>query len=340
MKANIDIAIVLSPGCALSGVMGVVDMLSTANYVAQRTPGVSRQFRPRLVAAGGGAVQGFSGFSLWAQEALPGPAELDAVVVASGPTSVLGPARMQAALAEQGELLAWLRAAYTQGLLLASCCTGSLLLAAAGLLDGRMATTHWRAERSFRQLFPQVELRLDSLLIVDDRLISGGGAQAFSSVVLHLIERYLGEAVAATTAKLMLAEGQQEGQLAFRQWLPQQDHGDALVGAAQAWLEQHYREAFELEGFAARFNLTPRTLMRRFKQATGLAPLQYQQRLRVEAAKQALETSATPINRVVWQIGYEDLSSFQRLFKRETGLGMAEYRQRFGGRRLGARAEH
>lgn len=333
MNADIATCLVLSPQCALSGALGVMDMLTTANYVAQRLPEADGRFRPELVSAGGGAVQGSSGLFLTAKSDLPDPKSVDIAIVPSGPIAVLGPARMRDALAAQAPLIEWLRAVHDAGGMLASCCTGSFLIAATGLLDGRLATTHWRSEDSFRALFPAVELRIDSLLTQEERIICGGGAQSFSSAVLWLIRHYQGDAVASNTAKLMLAEGHVSGQNAFRQWMPPQDHGDDTIARAQHWLEEHFTQAFDLDAFAARMLLTPRTLMRRFKLATGMAPLQYQQRLRVETAKQKLESSHAAVNQIVWQTGYEDVSSFQRLFKRETGLTMVEYRQRFGGKR-------
>lgn len=333
MNADIATAIVMGPQCVLSGVLGVMDLLTTANYVAQRTPGApAARFRPVLVADGGGPVQGSNGLFLAAKSDLPDPEAVDIAIVASGPPAVYSAPRMAAALADQPRLPGWLHAVHDAGGTLASCCTGSFLIAASGLLDGEVATTHWRAEPAFRALFPKVELRIDRLLVEHERLLTGGGAQSYATTILALVRRHLGEAVATGTAKLMLAEGHTEGQSAFRQWVPPREHGDAVIARAQDWLETHYTEAFDLDRFADAFHLTPRTLMRRFKQATGLPPLQYLQCVRVEAAKTLLETTGAHVNQVVWQVGYEDVSSFQRLFKRETGLTMVEYRQRFGGR--------
>lgn len=326
----VNVALALTPLCVLSGVLGVMDMLSTANYVARKFPGVSTRFQPTLVSVDGGPVQGVNGVWLPAQAALPDPATVVIAFVPSGPPANFGAVRMRQALAAQQPLVDWLRAVHEAGGMLVSCCTGSFLLAATGLLDGRLATTHWRGEEAFRALFPRVELRIDSLLVEGERLMCGGGAQSFSSTVLRLISQLQGEAVAAQTARLMLADGHTSGQNAYRLWVPQRDHGDETIAQGQQWLESHCREAFDLEGFAAQLRLTPRTLMRRFRQATGMTPLQYQQRLRIEAAKTQLEASRVSVNQVVWQTGYEDASSFQRLFKRETGLTMAEYRQRFG----------
>lgn len=333
MNADIATAIVMGPQCVLSGVLGVVDLLTTANFVAQRTPGApAARFRPVLVAEGGGSVQGSNGLSLAARSDLPDPSTVDIAIVASGPPAIFGAERMRDALALQPRVPAWLHAVHAGGGTVASCCTGSLLLAAAGLLDGQLATTHWRAEPAFRALFPQVELRIDRLIVDNGRVLTGGGAQSFSTTVLELVRRHLGEEVARGTARLMLAEGRSEGQNAFRQWLPPREHGDAAIARAQDWLERHYTEPFDLARLADTLHLTPRTLMRRFKQATGLPPLQYQQCVRVEIAKQKLESGDEHVNQIVWQVGYEDVSSFQRLFKRETGLTMVEYRQRFGGR--------
>ncbi|WP_165493177.1 GlxA family transcriptional regulator [Hylemonella gracilis] len=329
----LKVALVLTPQCVLSGVLGVMDMLSTANYVARKFPGVDVRFQPMLVSADGMPVETMNGVSMPAQSNLPDPHAVAIAFLPSGPPANFGATRMQQSLLGQQKLIAWLRAVHEAGGLLASCCTGSFLLAATGLLDGRLATTHWRGEEAFRTLFPRVELRIDSLLVEGERLLCGGGAQSFSSTVLRLISQMQGEAVAAQTARLMLADGHTSGQNAYRLWVPRRDHGDEAIALGQQWLETHYREAFDLDGLAAQLRLTPRTLMRRFRQATGLTPLQYQQSLRIEAAKAQLEASRESVSQIVWQTGYEDASSFQRLFKRETGLTMAEYRQRFGQRR-------
>ncbi len=330
---SVTVSLAMTPQCVLSGVLGVMDMLSTANYVARKFPAVTTRFQPALVSADGGPVHGVNGICLPAQMSLPDPKTVAIAFVPSGPPAIYSAMRMQQTLAEQQPLIAWLRAVHEAGGLLASCCTGSFLLAATGLLDGKLATTHWRGEQAFRALFPRVELRIDSLLVEEGRVLCGGGAQSFSSTVLRLVSQFQGEAVAAQTARLMLADGHTSGQNAYRLWVPQQDHGDEAIALGQQWLETHYREAFDLDAFAGQLLLTPRTLMRRFRQATGMSPLQYQQRLRVEAAKTQLEASRQSVNQIVWHTGYEDASSFQRLFKRETGLTMAEYRQRFGQRR-------
>lgn len=333
MNADIATYVVMTPQCMLSGVLGVVDMLTTANYVARRLPGVDRRFRPVLVSAGGEAVQGANGLVMPPRGGLPDHNAVDIAIVASGPPAIMGVRQMREALAPQQEVVDWLRRVHEAGGQLASCCTGSFLVAATGLLDGRLATTHWRAEAAFRVLYPQVELRIDSLRVEEERIVTGGGAQSYSTTILGLVREYLGEEVATGTARLLLAASHEDGQGAFRQWVAPHEHGDTVIARGQAWLEANFTQAFDLEQFAAVLSLAPRTLMRRFKQATGMAPLQYQQRLRVEAAKAALESSQAAVNQVVWQTGYEDVSSFQRLFKRETGLTMVEYRQRFGGKR-------
>lgn len=333
MNADIATAIVISPQCSLSGVMGVMDLLTTANYVAQRMPEApTARFRPVLVADGGGGVQGSNGLYLPARSDLSDPESVSIAIVASGPPAVYGIPRMREALAEQKRLSSWVHDVHSAGGTVASCCTGSFLIAASGLLDGKLATTHWRAESAFRALFPQVELRIDRLLVEEDRLMTGGGAHSYATTVLALISRYLGERVASGTARLMLAEARSDGQNAFRLWGPARGHGDEAIVRAQEWMESHFAEPFDLASLADAMHLTPRTLMRRFKVATGMPPLQYQQCVRVEIAKDRLETSTAPVNQIVWGVGYEDVSSFQRLFKRETGLTMAAYRRRFGGR--------
>ena len=221
---------------------------------------------------------------------------------------------------------------YDGGATVCSACTGANLLAETGLLDGQEATVHWMSENNFRRRHPDVLLRPDEVLVVSGdggRLITSGAATAWHDLALYLIARQVGPATAQALARFLLWEWHREGQAAFQVFDPPTEHGDAAILAAQRAIDERFAVAAPVEEMAKWSGLAPRTFKRRFKLATGHAPIAYVQRIRVERAKRLLETSDQPIEEISWVVGYEDPASFRRLFKRLTGLAPGAYRQRF-----------
>ncbi|MEQ8815515.1 MAG: helix-turn-helix domain-containing protein [Thalassobaculum sp.] len=226
----------------------------------------------------------------------------------------------------------WAREQYRRGATVCSVCTGSLFLAEAGLLDGREATTHWGAVDLFRTGYPRVRLRPELILCESDpdgRLITGGGAAAWEDLALHLIARFCGTAEAVRIAKVFLLGDRSEGQLPFTAMPRRAQHDDPVIGACQAWIAEHYSGPNPVARMVRQSGLAERTFKRRFKAATGYAPVDYVQAVRIEEAKQMLETSDEPTDAVASAVGYEDPAFFRRLFRRRTGLSPARYRQRF-----------
>jgi transcriptional regulator GlxA family with amidase domain len=207
--------------------------------------------------------------------------------------------------------------------------TGALFLAEAGLLDNRIATTHWTAETLFRERYPQVDLRSDQPLTHDGSIICDAGGVFWWDLGLYLIELFYDQATAANTAKLLLVDMDRVGQLSFSPLTNTKYHSDKTVLAIQSWIEEHQREAVAIDMLGKKFGLSSRSLIRRFKLATGLTPLNYLQAARIESAKRLLVRSNKSIEEVTNWVGYEDVSSFIRLFKRNTGLTPSSYRARY-----------
>ncbi|HSK38724.1 MAG TPA: helix-turn-helix domain-containing protein [Arenibaculum sp.] len=226
----------------------------------------------------------------------------------------------------------WVRAQYAAGALICTVCTGSLLLADTGLLDGQEATSHWAAAGLFRTYYPAVGLKPQRVVLPagpEGRIVTTGGAASWEDLSLHLVRRFCGEAEAVRTAKIFLLGDRSEGQLPFAAMTRPRRHDDAAIADCQVWIADHYGVANPVSRMVARSGLAERTFKRRFLAATGYAPVEYVQALRVEEAKQYLETTGMPTDEVAAAIGYEDPAFFRRLFKRHTGITPARYRNRF-----------
>jgi len=230
------------------------------------------------------------------------------------------------------EVTDWLRAQFAQGTTVCSVCTGSVLLAEAGLLDGAEATTHWCAIPLFRTYYPAVRLRPERILAASGPaqcLITSGGSAAWEDLALYLIARYCGEVEAVRAAKIFLFGDRSEGQMLYAARARPRRHDDALIDRCQTWIAAHYAAANPVARMVAYSGLLERTFTRRFTAATGYSPVEYVQTLRIEEAKQLLETTGEPTDLVAAQVGYEDPAFFRRLFKRRTGVTPARYRQRW-----------
>lgn len=227
---------------------------------------------------------------------------------------------------------AWLRRLHNDGALVCSVCSGSVMLATTGLLDGLPATTHWGYVDHFRRFFPAVDLQPQRILLPagpDHRIVTAGGMSAWEDLALYLIARHHGEAVAVRAAKLFLFGDRSEGQLLYAARVNPRRHEDATVARAQAWLAEHYAARDCLARVTAGSGLSERSFKRRFRRVTGMTPLEYVQTLRIEEARQMLESGEDAIDVIVGQIGYDDPASFRRLFKRMTGVTPGRYRQRY-----------
>ena len=234
-------------------------------------------------------------------------------------------------LEKNPELIPWIRKHYDQGAHVASICTGVFLLAETGLLDGKSATLHWGFTEMFRKRYPRIAVKQDRMFIDHGRLYCSAGVNAGMDLTLYLVEKFCGRTSAVQSAKTMVLDMGRELQTPYESFFPKKDHGDPLVLKAQEWMAQHQTEAVGYEKLAGKFRMSRRSLERRFKRATGITPLGYVQRLRVESAKRMLEEGVWTFNEITYRVGYEDISFFRKIFVRLTGLRPKEYQQRFSG---------
>ena len=228
--------------------------------------------------------------------------------------------------------VAWLRKMHGDGVLLTSVCSGSLLLAEAGLLDGYEATAHWAYRDMFQRHYPKVAFRNESILCLTAEasgIVTAGGVSAWHDLAVYLIARYCGYRHAVETAKVFLISGHSDGQSPYSVMTRPMENTDATISDCQVWIADNYVIAKPVERMVERSGLNSRTFSRRFRAATGFRPIEYVQALRIEEAKQMLESDLPSIDTVGAEVGYEDPASFRRLFKRATGLSPAAYRKKF-----------
>jgi len=226
----------------------------------------------------------------------------------------------------------WLTAMHEAGALVCASCSGVFLLAETGLLDGKEATMHWSHARAFVKAFPEVKLNLAKVLAVTGgrgEIVMSGAATSWHDLVLYLVTRQLGPAVAHVLAKFHAMQWHADGQAPFVVFTPAMDHGDVLVFKAQQWLQVNYSIGIPVEEMVRLAGVPERTFKRRFTRATGLSPIQYVQHLRVDQAKRLLESTSVPVDEISWRVGYEDPAFFRRLFKRLTGVAPGAYRRTF-----------
>jgi transcriptional regulator GlxA family with amidase domain len=215
--------------------------------------------------------------------------------------------------------------------MLCSACSGVLLIAETGLLAGREATMHPAYAPTFRANFPDVRLRLDETLVTTGEraeLVSAGASASWHDLVLYLVARHVGPTAAQGLAKFLLLQWHTDGQAPYVPFDPPREHGDAVVAAAQQWLETGYAVATPVTELVERSGLPERTFKRRFARATGYAPIAYVQHVRVEQAKLRLERTSEPVDEISYAVGYEDPASFRRLFKRIAGVTPGAYRRK------------
>lgn len=320
------VSLLAVPDTFMSCLSGLFDTLTVARDVASGPV----PFQLEIVARRRRIEIGRSRMPLDAHRTLDEVARTDIVII---PASVMdGDTWVKARHPDE---VRWLAAMYARGAVICSACSGALLLAETGLLDGRDATTHWTLERTFREGFPAVRLRLERALIVSDdgRLVMSGASTAWHDLALYLVSRFSGPATARSVAKFFMLQWHAEGQAPYLPFEEPTEHGDPAVLAAQTWLQAHWSEPNPVEVMIARSGLSTRTFARRFQKATGHAPLAYVQRLRIEHAKQLLEASTRPIDEISAEVGYEDASFFRRVFKRSVGLRPIDYRRRFAAHR-------
>ncbi len=239
-----------------------------------------------------------------------------------------------AALKENKRLVEWIEKQYNAGAEVATICTGAFMLASSGLLDGKSCSTHWAAAENFREMFPEVILKADQLITDENGIYTNGGAYSFLNLMIYLVEKYYDRQTAIFCSKVFQIEMDRQSQSGFIIFKGQKSHDDELVKKAQVYIEKNLQEKISIEDLSSKFSVGRRNFDRRFIKATGNTPVEYSQRVKIESAKKAFESSRKTINEVMYEVGYSDVKAFREVFRKITGMSPVAYKGRYNKERV------
>lgn len=330
----VKVAILAFPEATASVVYGMYDLFMSVGRdwgtIVEGRPGPALM-QPRVVARQAGLIEAANGITIRAEAALD---ECPRPQIACVPEVAVPPGEPLAG--RFADEVAWLQRCYAAGATLATACSGAMLLAEAGLLDGQDATTHWAYCDILARRYPKVKVRRERALVMSgdaQRLVMAGGGTSWLDLALYLIARSVGIEHAMHAARINLIDWHDVGQQPFARLARSRQSDDAVIARCQAWIAEHYHEPAPVAAMVRLSGLAERSFKRRFRLATGMAPLEYVHTLRLEEAKQMLESGDSPIEAIAHEVGYEDAGFFSRLFRRSVNLTPAQYRKRFGAMR-------
>lgn len=326
----VEVLIVAVPETAGSALYGMVDVLLAAGNIWQtlmRTESEQTLFRVRIVAPTREAFTCGNRIPVVPDCSFADDPKASVLIL---PELWLGPD--EDIRGRYPETIEWIRYAYEEGTTVYSACSGAVMLAETGLLDGCYATSHWGYQDLFRQSYPKVRFQPEPNLVFADpsgRIVTAGGTTSWHDLAIHIISRYCSPGEAMRIAKVYLLKWHGEGQLPYATLVRRTPHADSVVRSCEDWLGEHFRETDAIKRAVEMANIPERTLKRRFKAATGVTLIDYLQNVRVEEAKRLLESGHMPVDEISVEVSYQDASFFRRLFKRRTGMTPSQYRRMF-----------
>jgi len=312
---------------------GALDLFSFTGVSWQRfsNESVEPRFNVQIASLGGGDIRCSNRLIMQAHCDIRDVTECDLLLVPTIGDSI------DKVLTQNSELLPHLVRLANTNADIASNCSGAFFLAKAGLLDHKVATTHWGYANKFKTDFPLVDLQ-ENQFVTQSRsqsstqsgnIFCAAGGSAFYDLGLLLIERYCGREMSTQVAKTQIIDSKRGSQNSYTNVTLHKPHSDHLIKQVQDYIEENFRQPLQISSLAAMINITPRTLNRRFQSCVAMRPIEYIQAVRIEQAKRLLELGDVSIKSLAYQVGYEDISSFTRLFKRATELTPKEYQDKF-----------
>lgn len=279
-------------------------------------------FEVEIVSLDGGPVSCIGNLMIQAHQSIASIQETDLLII----PSILD---IEDTMVREKDVIPWIKEMYHHGAHVAAICTGTFVLAETGLLDGKIATTHWGFSEYFRKRYPKVILKPERMITEFGDIFTAGGSNACFDIALYLVRKYCGQDVARKLAKTFLHDLDRILQTPWIAFQYQRAHSDKKILCAQEHLENQYAEKINFDELAQQIAMSRRTFERRFKCATGDSPLHYLQRVRVEAAKRILETDNRSFDEVTYAVGYEDYSFFRKIFTEIAGIHPKDYRKKW-----------
>jgi len=330
-EKQLNVAILAVPEVTASALYGMFDLFSSPGrdfrFITQGEAGTPLM-RPYVVAGDGSEFQAANGIWIRPDFSLSGCPRPEIVCI---PDFFVNPGESVAG--QYDSEAEWLKRAHADGAMLASACSGAVLLGEAGFLANREATIHWGYVTTLTNNYPGVKVRPNRSLVLSgeaQRILMAGGGSSWQDLALFLIARFVGLKEAMEVAKVHMLQWHDTGQQPFATLGNLRQTSDRTINKCQEWVALNYKAPSPVSAMVELSGLPERSFIRRFRAATGMTPLDYVHVLRLEEAKQILETSDLPIAAVAGEVGYEDTSFFGRLFRRKIGLTPKEYRLRFG----------
>jgi transcriptional regulator GlxA family with amidase domain len=315
------VGIIAYENCTASMIIGLMDILALAN--SQSSAKKDLLFEMTILTRTGEPVNSFTKYPMIPSASIRSGKVFDIIYVPgflADPTDTID---------KEKEILSWLAAQYKSGTRLVAACNGNLFLAEAGVLNGKTATTHWSLKDFFQKRYPLVRLKPEMIIIDEGDIVSAAGVTAYMNLAIHLVAKHGSMEMASSCSKIFLVDSGRRVQTPYLIFSTPKNHGDKEIVKVQEWIEDNYQSQLSVDSLMNESALSRRTLVRRFKSATGDTPVEYLQRVRIEKAKRFLETTNKTFSEITWDVGYTDISSFQRLFKVHTRLTPREYRSKF-----------
>ncbi len=309
---------------ASTTITGPMDVFQMTGTIWNRLHGTSPMpyFTVEAVSPTGDAVRCINGLTIGVSRAMDEVEETDLIIISAM-------VDIERNLEKQQAVIPWLQKQYAKGSQIAAVCMGTFVLAETGLLDGKIATTHWGVIEKFKRLFPRVNLKPEQLFTDACDLYCSGAFSSSIDLSIYLVEKFFGREVAVQTAKVLVHDMGRISQAPYTPFNFQRNHHDEAILRVQRRMEEDFTDRFDIGVLAAGQGIGRRTFERRFKAATGDSPLHYLQRVRVEKAKKILESELKTLEEISYQVGYEDSSFFKKVFVKHTGLKPTEYRAKF-----------